>query len=335
MDLKLGYWAATEQYPPERLLEFAVLAERAGFESVLASDHFHPWFHTDAHASFTWVWMAAAAERTTRMEIGTGITAPILRYNPAIVAQAFGTLGALYPGRISIAVGTGEAMNEVPVGYHWPRFKERAARLEEAVKIIRLLWKEAFVSFQGKYFQLRDANLYTKPKKPIPIYIAASGPTVAEMAGRLGDGLLTIPHDERHYREVLFPAMERGAREAGRDPAGIEKVIELKFSYDEDYDRAARSIRPWASTAIPNVLNMPVYDPRELERKGTDVPKEELLKGWWVTTDPEEHIEKIGRFIRLGFNRVQLHSSSPDEEKFIAVYGKQVLPYLREEFKEP
>jgi coenzyme F420-dependent glucose-6-phosphate dehydrogenase len=191
--LKIGYLAPMEQYQPLPMLQYTMAAEKAGFDSIWVSDHFHPWFHNNAAGGFAWVWMAAAAERTNSVEIGTAVTCPILRYNPAIVAQAFATLACMYPNRIFLGLGTGEAMNEVPVGCEWPKFAERVERLEESIRIMKLLWNENFVTFNGKYYKLRKANLYTKPKSPPPIFVASTGARVAEIAGRHADGLLTVP----------------------------------------------------------------------------------------------------------------------------------------------
>jgi coenzyme F420-dependent glucose-6-phosphate dehydrogenase len=329
MGVKIGYWAPQERYEPSKLLQNAVLAESYGFESVITSDHFHPWFNTDASAGFSWIWMAAVAERTKNIEIGTGVTVPTFRYHPAIVAQAFATLGSLYPGRIILGLGTGEAMNEMPLGFDWPPFKERLKRLEEAIEVIRALWTGEFTSYEGTHYRLNDAKIYTLPKKPVPIFMAAGGPKAAELAGRLADGLLTVVISVEHFRGVIMPAVERGARKAGRDPKSIEKMIELKLSFDEDYEKAERSCRRWMPNEVPDIIKLPIWDPRKLEELGK---KEGDIKAWHVTTDPEEHIKIIEDHIKLGFNRIQLHSSSPDEEKFISRYGKEVLPYFREKY---
>jgi len=314
-------------------LDYAVAAEKAGFEEIWCSDHFHPWFHTNAHAGFAWVWIASAAERTRKARIGTGVTCPILRYNPAIVAQAFATLGVMYPGRIFLGLGTGEAMNEMPVGHNWPNFKERVRRLEEAVKVIKLLWADKFVSFRGQYYKLRKANLYTKPDPPVPLLLAASGGTVAELAGRLADGLITIPFPETHYRNVLFPAFERAAQAAGRDPSKLEKAVETYVSYDSDYDKALASTRCWAGTAVPGMFKWPIYDPHEIEDIGKLVGDRQLAEQWLIGTKPEEHIKHIEKLIRCGFTSVHITSSSPNEPATIEMYAKHVLPYLTSTYK--
>lgn len=288
--------------------------------------------HTGAKCGFAWVWFGSLGERTNRVTFGTAITAPTIRYHPAIVAQAFATLDDMYPGRVFIALGTGEAMNELPLGLNWPRFKERAERLEEAIKIMRLLWTKEFANFRGKYYRLSGANLYTKPQKPIPIYVAANGPKVAEMAGRYADGFLTLPFPDSHYKDVLFPALDKGAREAGRDPSKIEKLMELQMAYDEDYDKAVEAARWWAPTVMPIFFKAPISDPREIEAHGKLVSEEGLLTGWFISSSIDEHIKNIERYIRLGFTNIHLQSSSPDESKVIRTLGRKVLPYLRDTY---
>ncbi len=327
--LKLGYATEHEEYQPQQLLDFTVEAEKAGFESVWTSDHFHPWAHTNAAGGFAWVWMTAAAERTRRLEIGTAVTCPILRYNPAIIAQAFATMRALYPNRIFIGVGTGEALNESPVGCPWPSFRERAERLEEAVTVMKLLWSKNFVNFKGKYYRLRRANLYTKPTTPVPVYVAASGPTVAEIAGRIGDGFLTVNTTEDHYRNVLSPAVEKGAKEAGRDPKNIIRAVEVGVAYDEDYDKALARARFWAGALLPVMYKYDIFDPREVEEHGSYVGDEQIAQHRLIGTKPEDHIKNLEKYIKMGFQHIYIQSSSPDEIRTIQMYAKEVLPYIR------
>jgi len=331
--IEIGYYAAHEQYNPNRLLEHAVLAEKHGFDAIWCSDHFHPWVHTNAQCGFAWMWLAVAAERTGRVKVGPCVVAPILRYHPAIVAQAFATLAVMYPKRVFLALGTGEALNEMPIGYDWPSYKERRERLEEAIKVIKFLWARSFVNFKGKYYRLRKANLYTKPREPIPLYVAASGPKTAELAGMYADGFLTLPFPPEHYRKVLFPAVERGAKAAGRDPASVAKLLELCVSYDENYDKALDACKFWRATCIPVFFKYGIFDPREIEESGNLVGKEGLETQWFIATTPYAHIKKIEEYIKLGFTNIHIQSSSPDEKKFIKMYGEKVLPYLKDTYK--
>ena len=331
--MKIGYACEHEQYQPALLLDFAVEADKAGFDSIWTSDHFHPWAHSNASAGFAWVWMAAAAERTKRVELGTAVTCPILRYNPAIVAQAFATLRSLYPERIFIGLGTGEALNEMPVGCPWPSFRERAERLEEAIQIMQMLWTKELVSFKGKYYRLRKANLYTKPSSPPPIFVAASGKTTARLAGKYGDGLLTLLASEEHYRNVVFPAMEEGAKSVGRDPRELVKAIEIAVSYDKDYDKAIEASRYWSGSLLPDMLTQQIYDTREVEACGRLVGDKQIAESRLIGTTPEEHIRHLEKFLKLGFQHIYVQSSSPDEIETIRMYSKHVLPYLHSTYE--
>ncbi|MCU1420909.1 MAG: fgd, partial [Microbacteriaceae bacterium] len=240
MTLKLGYKASAEQFDPRELVEIAVAAEGHGMESVTASDHFQPWRHEGGHAPFSLAWMAAVGERTSTVQIGTSVLTPTFRYNPAVIAQAFATMGCLYPGRIMLGVGTGEALNEIATGFRgageqdWPEFKERFARLREAITLMRQLWTEDRVDFQGEYYSTHGASIYDRPDVPVPVYIAAGGPVVARYAGRAGDGFIcTSGKGMELYTDDLIPAVKEGAEKVGRSYDEIDRMIEIKLSYEE------------------------------------------------------------------------------------------------------
>lgn len=329
MSCKFGFYAAHEQYNPNALLEFAVKAEKNGFDAVWSSDHFHPWSHTNANSGFAWVWLAVAAERTGKASLGS-VTAPLLRYHPALVAQAFATLDYMYPGRIFLCLATGEAMNESPLGLQWPPYKERLARLEESIKIIKMLWKDSFIDFNGQYYQLRKANLYTKPKTKIPLYVAANGPSGAYVAGRYADGLLTSGRTfENKFERELLPAIKNGAKDANRNPDRLEKIVHIVTSYDEDFDRAVEGCRFWNATMVPGIFNANIYDSRETERMAQSIRREEIIKKRFIVTSEEEAIKKIERYLELGMTEVEFLSTSPDQNKFIEFFGKNVFPHLR------
>ena len=256
------------------------------------------------------------------------VVAPIGRYHPAIIAQAFATMDEMYPGRFFLGMGTGEAMNEVPLGYSWPPFPERLGRLREAVEIIRALWGGEFVDYPGSYYKLKGAKLYTKPKTRIPIYLVANGPKAGSLVGSHADGYGTLDLVLEKSKEI-WSAVEASARNAGRDPSTISRNVELYVSYNRDYDRALASTRKWKSGLIHNAFSLPVYDPRELERLGENESDSELAKIWTIATSAEQLIKKAESAIAYGFNEVQFHSSSPSEEEFIEVCGKEVLPHLR------
>jgi len=328
--LKLGYKASAEQFGPQKLLDFAIEAEQCGFDSVWISDHFQPWRHTDGHAPFAFSWLGALGARTERILLGTSVLTPTFRYNPAIVAQAFGTLGVLNPGRMILGVGSGESLNEIAVtGGAWPEPKERLARLRESIELIRRLWTEDLVTFEGKYYQTLNATIYDKPTQPVPIYISAGGPVAAKFVGRAGDGFIcTSGKGDELYRDKLLPAVAEGAQAAGRDPSSIENTIEVKVSFDTDYNRAMQDTRIWAALALPAEDKANIHDPREMERKAEAVA-DQAHKRWLVSSDPDEHIEQIRHYIDLGFTHLIFHAPGDDQSRFLQLYAKEILPRLR------
>jgi coenzyme F420-dependent glucose-6-phosphate dehydrogenase len=332
MTLTVGYKASAEQFSPQRLLDLAVAAERAGFGSVWTSDHFQPWRHTDGHAPNALVWLGAASQATRRVTLGTSVLTPSFRYNPAVIAQAFGTLGCLAPGRVILGVGTGESMNEVPVGIEWPEQSERFARLKESVLLIQQLFREEFVSYDGQFFRTHNATIYDRPADPVPVYIAASGPAAARLAGRLADGLIcTSGKGPELYTDTLLPALAEGAGKEERDPGGIARMIEMKVSFDTDFDRAMEDTKVWSALALPGDKKMGVEDPREMERLAQEV-EDVAHRRWLVSADPDEHVEQIATYVGYGFDHLVFHFPGNDQEAAIARYGEQILPRLRERF---
>lgn len=329
--LTLGYKASAEQFAPRTLLDFGVEAERAGFDSVFVSDHFQPWRHTDGHAPASIPWLAALGQRTERVLLGTSVLTPTFRYNPAIVAQAFATIGCLNPGRVILGLGTGESMNEIPVmNIGWPDYKERFARLREAISLIRKLWSTDFVTFEGTYYTANNATIYDRPLEPIKIYVAAGGAQTARYAGRVADGVIsTSGKGMPLYADTLLPAIQEGAQAAGRDPASIEKLIEMKVSFDPDRNRALADTRIWAALALPSESKVGVEDPREMERLAEGVA-DQAHRRWLVSNDPEEHVEQIRPYIELGFDHLVFHAPGEDQSRFLRLYGEQILPRLRE-----
>jgi coenzyme F420-dependent glucose-6-phosphate dehydrogenase len=328
--LKLGYKASAEQFGPRELLNFSIEAEQRGFDSVWMSDHFQPWRHTNGHAPFALSWLGALGERTSRIQLGTSVLTPTFRYQPAIIAQAFGTLGALYPGRMILGVGTGESLNEVAVtGAQWPPAKERLARLREAVALIRQLWAEDLVTFEGQYYRTLNATIYDRPDQPVPIYISAGGPVAAKYAGRAGDGFIcTSGKGDELYRDQLLPAVAEGAKAAKRDPEAIEHTIEVKVSFDTDRERAYADTRIWAALALPAEDKAGVHDPREMERRAEKVA-DQAHRRWIVSSDPEEHVERVGHYIELGFTHLIFHAPGDDQSRFLQLYSKEILPRIR------
>jgi coenzyme F420-dependent glucose-6-phosphate dehydrogenase len=332
--LRLGYKASAEQFGPGELLEFGVLAERAGFDSVFISDHFQPWRHTGGHAPFSIAWMGAFGARTNRALIGTSVLTPTFRYHPSIVAQAFATLACLFPQRVILGMGTGESLNEVPAtGAAWPEPKERTARLKEAVKLIRTLWSEDRVSFAGEYYRTEKATIYDRPKTMPPIYIAGAGPLIAKYAGQVADGFIcTSGKGPELYRDTLLPNVAAGLQMAGRPANSIDLMIEMKVSFDTDRRRAMEDTRHWAALALTPDEKMTVEDPLEMERLADSLQPERTAKRWLVSNDPDEHVEQIRPYIELGFRHLVFHAPGQDQARFIELYAAQVLPRLRKQF---
>jgi coenzyme F420-dependent glucose-6-phosphate dehydrogenase len=331
MALRLGYKASAEQFGPRDLVEYAVLAEQAGLDSVVTSDHFLPWRETGGHAPFSIAWMAAVAERTERVLIGTSVLTPTFRYNPAVIAQAFATMALLAPGRIMLGVGTGEALNEIAVsGREWPEFKERAARLREAIDLMRRLWTETEVDFQGEHYTTVGATIYDKPTSPVPIYIAAGGPQMAKYAGRAGDGFIcTSGKGMELYTEQLVPALEEGAASAGRDAAAIDRMIEIKISYDRDPAAALENTRFWAPLSLSAEQKHSVSSAQEMERLADELPIEQVAKRWIVASDPDEAVALITPYLDAGLNHLVFHGPGHDQRRFLEQMAEDVIPRLR------
>ena len=334
----LGYWAAQEQYSMHNLLRFVVEAEKCGFTTTMTSDHFHPWWHDNAYGNFTWVWIAAAAERTKRMQFVTGVTAPVYRYHPAIIAQAFASLDVLYPGRIGLGLGSGEAMNESPLGFDWPRARPRLTRTQESIQIIKQLWNqrknsdEGFVNFNGSYFHLRNAKLYTPPSKQMPIYMAATGQHATKIAAKYSDGM--ISYLQPNEAEKVLGVFDSTAEKEGRDLNNLEKIAEYKVSFSEDYDKAFKSATFYRTTLIKNVFDSDISDPRKLQRKAEkEVSDEKLKQAIQIITSIEDCVKTIEEYFNAGFTRVYIHSTSPDEIRFIQMFSKKIMPHFN--IKQP
>lgn len=334
-NLKLGIKASAEQFNPRELVEMAVYAEEAGFDSATVSDHFQPWRHDGGHAPFSLAWMTAVGERTDNLMLGTSVLTPTFRYNPAVIAQAFATMGCLYPGRVMLGVGTGEALNEVATGFtgEWPEFKERFARLRESVRLMRALWdtKESGpLSFEGDYYHTDGAFLYDVPEQRIPVYIAAGGPVVARYAGRAGDGFIcTSGKGMELYNDKLMPAVAEGAAKADRDPAGIDKMIEIKMSYHPDHQQALENTRFWAPLSLTAEQKHSVSSPQEMERLADELPLEQVAKRWIVASDPDDAVEQISQYTDAGLNHLVFHNPGFNQREFMDLFAADIAPRLR------
>lgn len=332
--LRIGYKASAEQFGPRELLELARLAEQLGYDSVFVSDHFQPWRHHGGHAPFSLAWIGATAASTSRIIIGTSVLTPTFRYHPSIIAQAFGTLGSLFPGRIILGMGTGESMNETPAtGLAWPEPRERTRRFREALELIQRLWSQERVTFDGEYYRTDRATVYDRPAQPVPIYIAAAGPVVAKLAGERAAGFIcTSGKGVELYRDTLLPAVAAGLAQAHRPANALDRMIEMKVSFDTDRARALQDTRFWGALALSAQEKVDVQDPLEMERLADALPIERVATRWIVSSDPEEQLERIAPYIELGFNHLVLHAPGPDQARFLRLYAQQVVPRLRERF---
>ncbi|KIQ11041.1 glucose-6-phosphate dehydrogenase (coenzyme-F420) [Rhodococcus sp. MEB064] len=330
--LKLGYKASAEQFGPRELVEIAVLAESSGMDSATVSDHFQPWRHEGGHAPFSLAWMTAVGERTKTLQLGTSVMTPTFRYNPAVIAQAFATMACLYPNRIMLGVGTGEALNEIATGFdgEWPEFKERFARLREAVSLMRELWLGDRVDFEGEYYKTKGASIYDVPEGGVPVYIAAGGPVVARYAGRSGDGFIcTSGKGMELYTDKLIPAVAEGAAKMERPVEDIDHMIEIKISYDTDPDAALENTRFWAPLSLTPEQKHSIDDPIEMEKAADELPIEQVAKRWIVASDPDEAVEKVKPYVDAGLNHLVFHAPGHDQRRFLELFKTDLEPRLR------
>lgn len=329
--MKFGYKASAEQFAPRELLEFSVLAEKAGFDSVFVSDHLQPWRHNGGHAPAALPWLGALLASTERVQVGTSVLTPTFRYHPGVIAQAFATLGCLAPGRVILGVGSGESMNEVPLGLEWPDGKERFARLKEAVQLIQAVWADERVTFEGTYYSTAQATIYDRPEQPVPIYIAASGPAATRLTGRIGDGFICTSGKPRElYTDTLLPALSEGAAKADRTVDDLDLMIEVKVSFDEDRERALQDTRFWGALALSGEEKLGVEDPMEMERLADELSVERTASRWIVSSDSDEHVERIWEYVEMGFRHLVFHAPGPDQARFLQQYEKLILPRLRD-----
>jgi coenzyme F420-dependent glucose-6-phosphate dehydrogenase len=332
MSIRYGYKASAEQFGPRELLEYSVLAEQVGLDTIAVSDHFQPWRHNTGHAPNALVWLGALGQATKQATMVTSVLTPTLRYHPSIIAQAFGTLASLDPGRVILGVGTGESMNETPATMmDWPGAKERRMRLAESIKLIRELWSDERVTFEGEYYQTRQATIYDRPSDQVPIYVAASGPLAAKLAGRAGDGFICTSGKSFELYEELLGKVREGAEAAGRDPEAIDRMIEIKVSYDRDPELAEPHCYWWAALALTGDEKRGIEDPLEMERLA-DANLDRAHTRFIVTSDPEECVERIRPYVELGFKRLIFHGPGDDQRRFLEQFSEDVLPLLRERF---
>jgi coenzyme F420-dependent glucose-6-phosphate dehydrogenase len=329
-DLTVGYAAMLEQFHPTEAVALTALAEEHGFSGCMAADHFLPWVPQQGQASFVWNVLTAVGERTTG-DMGPGVTCPSFRFHPAMVAQAAATLEAMYPGRSWLGVGAGEALNEHVIGGYWPEAGERSARMFEAIEIIKKLFDASLagkdVKHKGTYFQMESARLWTMPEVAPPVLVATAGPLNAKKTGRLADGIITVGAPLEKIGG-LFAKFEEGAREAGKDPDTMPRVLQLHLSWaPTDEEALTNAMVEWPNGGM-KFPKADIRSPFEFEQMAKLVRTEDFEGRMVISSDPDEHRAYIQRFVDLGFDRVYLHNVGRNQAEWIEVFGREVLPKL-------
>jgi coenzyme F420-dependent glucose-6-phosphate dehydrogenase len=328
--VRYGYKASAEQFESRELLDFSVKSEALGLDTIAISDHFQPWRHNGGHAPAALTWLGAVAAATKGAMIGTSVLTPTMRYHPSIVAQAFATLARLSDGPVFLGIGTGEAMNETPAtGQAWPGAKERRMRLAESIDLMRRLWTEERVDFEGEYYKTVRATIYERPEQPVPIYVAASGPLAAKLVGRVADGFICTSGKPMELYEGLLASVAEGAGQVGRDPGEIKRMIEIKVSYDTDIDRAEKACHWWGALALSSEEKTGIEDPLELERLA-DADPSRAASRFIVSDDADEVVQRIAPYVDLGFTELVFHGPGGDQDRFLELFARDVLPRLRE-----
>jgi F420-dependent hydroxymycolic acid dehydrogenase len=320
----VGFMLAHEQFPAPELIRLGTSADSAGFDLLATSDHFQPWQANERHSGQAWVTLGALGQRTQRAWMGPTVTCPTLRYNPAVVAEAYATLSLLAPGRIFLGLGSGEALNEQAATGEWPKWRERWDRLIEAVTIIRQLWTGKPLQHKGAYYTV-DGRLYDPPAQPIPLLLAANGPKAMKLAGEHGDGLITDPQTWKQHKSEW----ESGARSAGKDPATMPVLVEAFVVVGDQSDaQAAAKLWNFIPKAFKGYQNIP--DPAQIEQRAqAELPLPKVFGDWTVSSNPDPHVQTIKKLFDSGVTIVNIHSGQPDQQRVIEFYGKEVLPRVR------
>jgi coenzyme F420-dependent glucose-6-phosphate dehydrogenase len=312
----LGYALSSEEHAPNDLVRYAQRAEEVGFTFALISDHYHPWVDAQGHSPFVWSVIGGIAVSTRTLRLGTGVTCPIQRIHPAVLAQAVATAAAMMPGRFFFGIGTGERLNEHILGEHWPEYDVRLQRLQEAVEIFRLLWQGGYQSHRGQHFTVENARIYTLPPEPPPIMIAASGPKSAAVAGQMGNGLIATSPDQ----EVIHTFERAGG-------AGKPKYGQVTVCWAESEAEAKRTAhKVWPNAGLKGPLSQELALPAHFQQAAQMIAEEDVAEEIVCGPDPQKHAEKIQKFVDAGFDHVYIHQVGPDQEGFFRFYQKEILP---------
>ncbi len=321
---ELGYALSAEEHTPQDLVRYAQRAEEVGFTFALISDHFHPWIDNQGHSPFVWNVIGAIAHATERLRLGTGVTCPLIRIHPAIIAQAAATSAAMMPGRFFLGVGTGENLNEHILGDRWPPHDLRLEMLHEAVELIRKLWEGEVTSYWGEYYVVEDARIYTLPDTPPPILVAAGGKQTAQAAGEMGDGLIsTAPKKElvTQFQEAYGQKSSSG---------NVPCIGQLTVCWAEDEEEAKDIVQKiWPNSGLPGEMTQELRTPSHFEQAVKIVSREEATKDIITGPDPQRHREGIQKFIDAGFDQVYIHQIGHDQEGFFRFYEQEILPHYQ------
>jgi coenzyme F420-dependent glucose-6-phosphate dehydrogenase len=315
MAVQIGYTLSSEEHLPNDLVRYAKMAEDAGFAFTSISDHYHPWVDAQGHSPFVWSVIGGVATATERIQLGTGVTCPTMRTHPAIIAQAAATSAAMMPGRFYLGVGSGEALNEHITGERWPETEIRQAMLEEAVAVMRLLWQGGNQSHHGTYYTVENARIYTLPEEPIPVMVAAAGPQAAELAGRIGDGLISTSPDQK-----VVQAFEKAG---GKGP----RYGQITVCWSEDDKAALKTAHKiWPNAGIPGELGQELPTPTHFEQAAQLVTPETIAESVVVGPDASKYLTKIDEYVQAGFDHVYIHQIGPDQTGFIRFAEREILP---------
>jgi coenzyme F420-dependent glucose-6-phosphate dehydrogenase len=315
---RYGYALSSEEHRPADLVRNAAEAEDSGLEFALISDHYHPWTDAQGHSPFVWTVLGGIARETSTLEVGTGVTCPMIRTHPAVIAQAAATTADLFEGRFFLGVGTGENLNEHILGDHWPIYDDRADMLVEAIEIMRGLWEGELYSHQGHHFVVENARLYTLPDEPPRIMVAASGPETAELAAAHGDGLIvTSPEPE------VLGAYQRAAGTPG--PIYGQVTVCWAPSAEEAKQTAHRI---WPNAGIPGDLSQELALPRHFQQASSLVTPESLAEHIPMGPDPSSYVAAVREYVEAGVQKVYLHQIGPDQAGFFRFFGEELAPEL-------
>jgi G6PDH family F420-dependent oxidoreductase len=325
---KIGYAAMLEQFHPTDLLDYCAAAEGAGFDAgFMVSEHFQPWTPQQGQSAFAWSFMGALGTRTT-LPFGTAVVCPGFRYHPAVIAHAAATLGAMFPGRFWLGLGAGEALNEHILGGEWPEASVRSAMMFEAIEVINKLFTGKVVKHYGEHFKLESAKLYTRPDTPVPIYVATAGPFNAKRTGKYADGMITVGAADEKIG-MLWDKFDEGAREAGKDPKGKPKLLQIHVSWaPTDEEAMDNALREWPNggMAFPK---QDIRNPEDFAAMARLVRPEHFTNRCEVSSSLEAQTENLQHYVDMGFDEIHLHNVGRNQKEFIEVFGREVLPNLR------